>query len=342
MLKRITAFLFLSLFFSAAYSQSDSASFYLRKGQEEKSRGRQLESLKQFQKAYSFDQNNAEIVREMAAAFLSMNRYAEAREKYLQLEKLGDKTDSTYRQLMLLSFTFRRFDETIQYASLLKKVRPAEETAYWLGKSFYEKEDLGKAIQYLDIAAREQPKNADIPYTVARAYADMFNYGKAVEYFQKAVALEPNQSRWIYEMALIYYAMPDDQNALKYMLEAGEKGYRKDNEYMTNLSTAYLNAGKLEEGIAILKDLLEKRPSDVNILNSLAEAYYDAKKYDDAIGYFDQILAIDEKNASALYMIGMSFQKKGEKEKGMALCDKAIQMDPSLQNLKQKQQMPGF
>jgi hypothetical protein len=41
-------------------------------------------------------------------------------------------------------------------------------------------------------------------------------------------------------------------------------------------------------------------------------------------------------------MIGMSFQKKGEKEKGMALCDKAIQLDPSLQNLKQKKELPGF
>jgi hypothetical protein len=50
---------------------------------------------------------------------------------------------------------------------------------------------------------------------------------------------------------------------------------------------------------------------------------------------------MDEKNASALYMIGMSFQKKGETEKGRMLCDKAIEMDPSLQSLKQKKSLPG-
>jgi tetratricopeptide (TPR) repeat protein len=327
---------------SMVFSQTDSSSLYFQKGLEEKQKGRKQESLRQFEKAYSYNNKDQKIVSELASAYLDLRRYGQAKEKFLQLEKMGDHSDSTYRQLMLLSYNSRQFDDVIKYASLLKKVRPAEQTAYYLGKSFYEKEDLGNAIKYLDIAAKENPQNAEIPYTVARAYADMFNYKQSADYFLKAIALNPNQSRWIYELALIYYALPDEKNALKYMLEAGEKGYKKDNEYYQNLSTAYINAGKFDEGIGVLKDLLQKRPSDVNIINSLAEAYYDSKKYDDAINYYDKLLAMDQKNASALYMIGMSFQKKGEKEKGMALCDKAIQMDPSLQSLKQKKELPGF
>jgi tetratricopeptide (TPR) repeat protein len=336
----LTAFLFALA--SSVFAQTDSAAFYLRKGLDEKTRGRRLESLRQFEKAFSYNKNDRQIIAELAAVYLDLRRYAQAKEKFLNLEKLGDQSDSTYRQLMLLSFNTRQFDDAIKYASLLKKVRPSEQTAYYLGKSFYEKEDLGNAIKYLDIASKENPGNAEIPYTVARAYADMFNYSKAAAYYQKAIALNPAQSRWIYELALIYYAVPDEQLSLKYLLEAGEKGYKKDNEYLQNLATAYLNAGRPNDGIAILKDLLQKRPSDINILNSLAEAHYDAKKYDEAIGYYDQLLALNQKNAEALYMIGMSFQKKGEKEKGMALCDKAIQMDPSLQSLKQKKEIPGF
>jgi len=53
-------------------------------------------------------------------------------------------------------------------------------------------------------------------------------------------------------------------------------------------------------------------------------------------------LQMDAKNAEAMYMEGMCFQKKGEKQKGQAICDKAIALDPSLQNLKQQKQMPGF
>ena len=323
------------------FAQSDSSSYFYHKGLDEKSKGRRLESLKQFEKAYSYNKNDKQIVGELAAAYLDLRRYALAKEKYLQLEKMGDQTDSTYRQLMNLSFNTRQYDDAIKYANLLKKVAPAEKLAYYIGKSYYEKEDLGNAIKYFDIAAKEDPQNAEVPYTLARAYADMQNYKNAIGYFQKAIQLNPTQNRWIYEMALIYYAIPDDQNALKYMLEAGDKGYKKDNEYLQNLGIAYLNNGKYNEGLSVLNDLLQKRPSDMNLLSLIAQGYYDAKKYDDAINYYDQILKLDNKNAEALYMIGMSFQNKGEKEKGKALCDKAIQMDPSLQSLKQKKQMPG-
>ncbi|HEX6333513.1 MAG TPA: tetratricopeptide repeat protein [Flavisolibacter sp.] len=322
------------------FAQSDSASAYLQRGIEEKNKGRRLEALRQFEKAYQYNKNDRQIVGELAAAYVDQRRYGQAREKFQQLESMGDRSDSTYRQLMLLSYNMRQFDDAIRYASLLKKNNPSEKTAYILAKSFYAKEDLGNAIKYFDFAAKEDPANADIPYTVARAQADMMNYKAAIPYFQKAIELKPDNARWIYEMALIYYAMPDDQNALKYMLLAADKGYKKDNEYMQNLAVAYLNAGKFNDGILILKESLQRRPSDINILNMLAEAHYDAKKYDEAIAYFDQLLSIDQRNAEALYMIGMCYQKKGDKQKGMALCDRAIEMDPNLKSLKQEKKMP--
>jgi len=91
-----------------------------------------------------------------------------------------------------------------------------------------------------------------------------------------------------------------------------------------------------------LTDLLKKRPSDFNLLDMVAEAYYDHKKYDEAMNYWDTVLSYDKTNASALYMIGMCYLKKGDKSKGQQLCDKAIEMDPSLAMYKQKKQMPGL
>lgn len=323
------------------FAQSDSSAFYLQKGLDEKAKGRSLVALQQFEKAYSFNKNDKQIVSELAASYLNLRRYAQAKEKFLQLEKLGDKSDSTYKQLMLLSYNSRQFDDAIKYALTLKKQNVNQQTAWYIGKSYYEKEDLGSAIKYLGFAAKEDPTKGEIPYTIARAYADMMNFKEAIPYFLKAIELNPDNARWIYETALIYYALPDEQNSLKYMLLAGEKGYKKDNEYVQNLATAYVNAGKLNEGITMLKEVLEKRPTDINVINMLAESYYDSKKYDEAIAYYDKLLQINAKNAEAMYMMGMSYQKKGEKQKGIAICDKAIQLDPSLQNLKQEKKLPG-
>src|SRR5688500_12516080 len=85
--------LFLSLSF-LSFSQADSSQVYFQKGLEEKTKGRRLESLKQFEKAYSYNKEDKKLVSELAAAYLDLRRYAQAKEKFMQLENMGDKSDS--------------------------------------------------------------------------------------------------------------------------------------------------------------------------------------------------------------------------------------------------------
>jgi tetratricopeptide (TPR) repeat protein len=323
----------------------DSADFFLQKGLTEKQNGRRLESLKSFEKAAKYDANRKDIVAELASAYLDLRRYGQARESFKKLVELGDVSAATYKQLMLLSFQLKQNEDVLFYADKLKTADPSEKVLYYVGKANYDMDNYGDAIKYLDRASKEDPNNAEIPYMIAHCYSDMTNYKLAVPYFQKAIALDPKQAYWVYELGLICYAMNADKDALKYMLEAGEKGYKKDNDYYENLGIAYLNVGELDKGVEMLNEILKKKPSDLNILNMVAEAYYYKGKFDNAIEYWDKVLEYDKTNASSLYMIGMSYQKKGGKEnmdKGVALCDKAIEMDPSLSSLKQKKMMTGM
>ena len=50
----------------------------------------------------------------------------------------------------------------------------------------------------------------------------------------------------------------------------------------------------------------------------------------------------DPNDAKALYQAGLNFQKMGQKDRGQQMCDKAIEMDPSLENLRRKKEMPGM
>ena len=323
----------------------DSADYFLQKGLVEKQNGRRLESLKNFEKAAKYDANSKAITSELASAYLDLHRYNQARESFKKMVELGDNSAATYKQLMTLSFQLKQNEDVLFYADKLKATDPTEKVLFYVGKVNYDMDNYGDAIKYLNGAAKEDTTNAEIPYLIAHSYSDMMNYKLAIPYFQKAIALKPTESYWIYELGLICYAMNDDKNALKYMLEAADKGLKRDNDYLENLGIAYLNVGNLDEGVNILNEILKKRPSDMNILNMVAEAYYYKGKYDAATGYWDKVLEFDKTNASALYMIGMCYQKKGgsgNKEKGVALCDKAIEMDPNLAGLKKKKEMNGF
>lgn len=320
----------------------DSAEYFYQKGMLEKQNGRRMESYKNFIKASRYDANRKPIITELANACLDLKKYNEAREYFKKLVDMGEVTAANYKQLLQLSFNLKLKDDVIPYAKKLKELDPKEKVDYYIGRTHYDDDNYGEAIKYLNSAAKEDPANAEIPYLIAHSYADMMNYKLSIPYFKKAIELDPSKNYWIYELGLICYAMHDDQNSLTYILDAGAKGYKRDNDYLENLGIAYLNVGKLEEGVGILNEILAKRPSDMNILNMIAEAYYFKGKYQQAIDTWDKMLEYDKENASALYMIGMSYQKKGDKDKGIALCDKAIQMDPSLSNLKQKKMNIGM
>jgi len=325
-----------------SYSQKDSADQYLKKGLQEKQNGRRQESLKQFEKAAKYDAANKIIMGELASAYMDLHKYDQAIMSYKKIDEMGDATADTYKQLLLLSFNYKNTNDLLLYAQKLKKADPSEKVSYYVGKVQYEQGNLGEAIKTLNAAAKEDPANGEVQYMLGHCYADMNNYKQAVPYFQKAIQLDPTKTNWMYELGLYCYAMDDHKNALKYIKEAGDKGLPKDNDYMENLGIAYLNAGNLDSGVAIMTEILKRKPSDINILNMVAEGYYDKGKYQQAIDYWDKILEYDKTNASALYMIGLSFQKKGEKEKGQQLCDKAIAMDPSLESLRTKKQLPGM
>jgi tetratricopeptide (TPR) repeat protein len=324
------------------FAQTDSAKYFLNIGLAEKQKGRRMESLKNFEKAFKYDSTNKAVLNEMAAAYMDVRKYYLAKETYKRLISVGETTPANYKQLLQLSFNLKAYDEALLYAGALRKADPSEKVNYYLGKINYERENYGDALKYLNEAGKDDPQNADIPYMIGRSYADMLNYKSAIPYYQKAVELDGTKYGWIYELGLICYAQNDNKNALKYIKEAGDKGYPKDNGYLQNLGIAYIDAGNFNDGIGILTELLKKRPSDFNLLDLVAEAYYDNKKYDDAMNYWDTLLGYDKTNASALYMIGMCYLKKGDKGKGQQLCDKAIEMDPTLAMYKQKKQMPGL
>lgn len=325
----------------AQESLSDSAGIYFQKGLEEKQKGRRMESLRQFEKAADYDANHPVLVAELAEAYYDLRKYPQSRVAYKKLDSVGTLNADQYRRLLDMSFNMRQFDDVITYADQLQKKDPSAKVQYFVGKVHYQQENYGDAIRILQKAAKEEPANAEVPYMIARSYADMQNYKQCIPYFKQAIELDSSRNNWIYELGMIYYAMHDDKNALAMIRLAGDKGYRRDNDYLENLGIAYLNVGELDKGVEILNEILKRRPSDVNILNMVAEAYYFKGKYQPAIDYWDRILEHDKENASALYMIGMAYQKKGEKEKGQHLCDRAIEMDPSLASLKQKKQMPG-
>jgi tetratricopeptide (TPR) repeat protein len=324
----------LSLRIQVSAQSADSSHYFFLKASGEQSSRLYMAAYQDFKRALDFDAKNPDLLRQLGLTAVELRKYEEAIPVFEKLLTLRPADTVSIVQLSRLYFYTHQWQKTIPLATRALQMHIGEKNYYMIGKSYYELEDYGHAFSYLPSAATDEPKNAEIPYMIARAYVDMNNYQPAIPYFQKAIALDSGEVQWIYECALVYATIYDDQSAIKYYDLAASKGYKKDNDFYENLADSYISVRKPEKALQILQDLLLKKPADLELLNSLGFTCYKLKKYNQAIEYWDKILGYNKQNGRALYMIGICYQKKGDTEKGKALCDKAIALDPSLKSLK--------
>jgi tetratricopeptide (TPR) repeat protein len=321
-------------------SQSaDSSAYYCQKGTRERDSRLFMVAFNDLQQSLRYDPNNADAAREMGLTCVDLRKYDLAKDAFSKVVQIKNDDTVAVSNLATLGFWTRQWQQATQYAQKAIQLHTGKGWNYMLGKSFYEMEDYGQAFRYLQMAGMEDSTNAEIPYLEARGFVDMNNYKAAVPFFKRAIQLDSTKYEWIYECALTCATLYDDKTAIKYYELAALKGYKKDNDFYENLSDSYVAAGEPEKGLELMLMVLQKKPADLDLLYSIANTYYKIKKFDSAIDYWDKILYFDKENAKALYMIGKSYQKKGDDAKGRLLCDKAIEMDPSLKSLKTEKKM---
>jgi tetratricopeptide (TPR) repeat protein len=327
-------FLLLSLSLLVSAQSKDSSRYFYLKASEEKSGRLYMQAYLDYKKSQESDPNNPDLLRQLGQTEVELRKYQEAIPVFEKLLTIVHGDTTAIVHLTRLYFFEHQWEKAISFANRSQQMQIGTHNYYIIGKSYYELEDYGHAFSFLPSAALEEPKNAEIPYMIAHSYVDMNNYKQAIPYYQKAIALDSSKAQWMYECALVYATIYEDQSAIKYYDLAASKGYKKDNDFYENLADSYISAGKPELGLQILQDILVKKPSDPDLLNSLGFTSFKLKKYDLAIEYWNRILQYDKNNARVLYMIGMSYQKKGDNERGKAFHDQAIALDPSLKNLK--------
>lgn len=342
-MKRFLVFLLLTpLSLVSTAQQKDSAVMAYQSGITEKQAGRHKVAYDHLRKAVSIDPDHTDAQRELGLEAVELRQYEIAKQAFLKVIDKQPNDPQAIENLGNLNFWTRRWDDAIKYGLKMQEMKIGSRVNYMIGKSYYEKENFGQAFRFLDAAYKEEPANAELPFLFARSFVEMSNYKLAVKYYLEAIALDTTKVSWIYETAMAYSSIPDDKTAIKYFELAIARGYKVDNDFIENLSTSYILAGMPEKGIDMLQKLLDMRPADMDLLNSVADTYYKMGKYDEAINHWDKMLFYDKENARALYMIGMSFQKKGDKKKGQAICDKAIEMDPALKIMRQEKRGAGL
>ncbi len=315
------------------FSQADSAKFYFKKGTDEQTAKRYLVAAKNFDKAIQFDPKYVDAYIGNGRVNLSMRRVDAAQTNFEKAYRLQPDNQEAINELASLYINNRQFQQASDLAQKCKNCPGVERI---LAMSSYKMEDYSKAITSLEKYLAKKSNDAEATYTLGRCYLEVEDFKSAIRQYQKALVLDPTKNVWMYELALQLYNSNDYANAKKYFLMAADAGYPRSNDFLENLGFAYINTGDIDNGIKNLSVVLSRKPNNKELLNDIAQALYSAKHYDEALGYYQKLLELNARDANSLYMAGITFQKMGQKDKGIAMCDEAIKLDPALAKNRQK------
>lgn len=333
--------LLLAVVTTAGYAAqySDSSQFYFQKGLEEKKAKRYLVASDHFTKAIALNAAFVDAYIEKGYTNNEMRRTDAAKADFTKVLELDPQNEIATKELTTLYFNYRQYQNALELALKCKNCVDKDRI---IAMCYYKMEDYGKAEKLLITAISKNPKDAELTYTLASTYLEMGLEPKAITWYENAVALDNTKSRWFFELGLLYSNTNNHKKAVVAYNKAVELGFTRSNDFNENLGFSYVYSGDFDNGEKLLADLVKRRPGDKELIRDVATAFYDSKNYDKALDFCQMLLEMDMKDGQALYQAGLCFQKKGMVERGMQMCDKAIEIDPSLAGMKHKKLAPGM
>jgi tetratricopeptide (TPR) repeat protein len=85
----------------------------------------------------------------------------------------------------------------------------------------------------------------------------------------------------------------------------------------------------LDEGrVQALTTILQNDPKNSNAALQLGSAYFEARRYDDAIEWYVQALTIDPKNTDASAELGLTYYFVGQTDRALRQFETSLEIDP--------------
>ena len=181
-------------------------------------------------------------------------------------------------------------------------------------------------------------ERSDYPFAFAglgRLEKAKLNYPAAILYFEKAKK-QIKEFSFDEELTEIYRISNQPLKASQHAYETislltglNDKNGTGHGHYADReLALAYLDAYRYD--LALTHALIEynRRPDNIDVNETLAWVYYKRGEYTDADKYITVAMKTGSQNPKLLYEAGLIKMKSGEKEKGIALINQSLQINP--------------
>ncbi len=212
--------------------------------------------------------------------------------------------------------------------SLMEKGHDASAVTRQMGLLYLEAKDYAEAIDAMSTYLAQHPEDPDIPYFLGMAFEKSNQIPQAVEVYKK-VPLASNY----YHNALVYTAiLSEDPEDLALAIKETEKTVQNNTatlEGMVLLASLYEMDKQYQQAADLLEQALKDHGDEPTALFRLGVVYDKWDKKDEAIRVMKKVIALAPEDPGALNYLGYTYADLGiNLEEAEKLILKALQKKP--------------
>ncbi|XP_031616366.1 Bardet-Biedl syndrome 4 protein homolog [Contarinia nasturtii] len=311
---------------------------YYIKGLIARTEGNLQESLQYLQKAIEFNPNNLDNSKEIAKTLYAMERYKQALEIFVKIDKTspnGDHEvcyyigDLLYRKCNRMQVAVS--DEVKEYFHRAVRDGKQLESYALLAEIYKAENNVPKAIEMLENVRQITTENIDILTEIGILYLRINDTKGAFDKLFEVTKLHENCPKALLALGSILQSKNDVDGALnKYKLIDTDN--QKGAEIWNNVGLCFYKKKKFIAAISCLKKAVWLEPTNFNCLFNLGLIYLTAQQYASAFHTLAAAACIRLDNAECYMLLGVCLRNLNDHGNAYLAFERSVILPDAIKN----------
>ena len=188
--------------------------------------------------------------------------------------------------------------------------------------------DPAAALDALERARRGAPARADVLKQIGDVARSIGDFESAVESYRHALTLDPDFAVVRYQLAMILEMKGFNADAERELVGALDS-VPTYTEAALSLASLRRRLRRHDESLALLVDLLQRDPYNLDALTSLGETLFDGGRRGDAAVAFARVLRFDPEHVGSLYFEGVLAADQHRYREAIERWRRVVDLEPA-------------
>ncbi|MFC2083461.1 tetratricopeptide repeat protein [Bacteroidota bacterium] len=242
-----------------------------------------------------------------------------------------------WNRLGIILFDAQRYEEAISEMNKAISRFPDDFVInIILGLSLSQRNKHEEALPRIKKANSLRPNDLTTLHAYGFTLNQLDKKREAVEYLEKAITIDPSNVQIMGTLGLIYDSLEEfekSDNLYENAIAIDSTNALILNNYAYSLAERGL---QLERALKMSKIAVESDSTNSSYLDTIGWVYYKVGEYQKAKFYVEEAIKEENDNATLIDHLGDIIMKLGDKQKAINYWEKALELDSSLERVKQK------